>query len=53
MKYRNEIILAICFVLGLYASSIPNNVADYAEQSNVQSLATTLAQTTPGVSSRT
>jgi hypothetical protein len=32
MKYRNEIILAACFLMGNIVASWPGDVADYAER---------------------
>ena len=32
MKLRNEILLAISFVFGIYVSSMPSDVLDYTEQ---------------------
>ena len=38
MKFRNEIILTICFVLGNIVASWPGEVVDYAERAEAQSL---------------
>ena len=36
MKYRNEIILAVCFIAGNVIASWPADVTDYAERSEMQ-----------------
>ena len=49
MKLRNEILLAISFVFGIYVSSMPSDVLDYTEQAEapqVQS-APMMGQITP------
>jgi hypothetical protein len=42
-KYRNEIILFVCFAAGSVVAAIPNQVQDYAERASI----TMLGQLTP------
>ncbi len=37
-KFRNEIILLVCFAVGSVVASIPNQVQDYAERASAQML---------------
>ena len=46
MKFRNEIILAVCFIAGNFVASGPANVTDYAERSKAQAQATSVASAT-------